>query len=150
MRAAAGEGTAAVLVEPVIGESGVLSDARQLLRAAREACDARGRGARPRRGADGHGPDRHAVGHEQSGVVPDAMTLAKGLGRRGPRSARLVIGPGARTSSLPATTAPTFAGVPLACAAANAALDVIDDEALLARVASSASGSKHGRASFRG
>ena len=62
MRAAVDEGTAAVLIEPVQGESGVLPMGEELLRAAREACDAVGRGARVRRGPDRHGPHRDAVG----------------------------------------------------------------------------------------
>jgi acetylornithine/N-succinyldiaminopimelate aminotransferase len=71
--------------------------------------------------------------HEPSGVVPDAMTLAKGLGGGMPIGA-LVIGARLADVFAPGDHGSTFAGGPLACAAANAALDVIDDEALLARV----------------
>ena len=70
--------------------------------------------------------------YEQSGVVPDAMTLAKGLGGGMPIGA-LVIGPRLAGVFAPGDHGSTFAGGPLACAAANAALDVLDDEALLAR-----------------
>jgi acetylornithine/succinyldiaminopimelate/putrescine aminotransferase len=71
--------------------------------------------------------------YEQAGVTPDAMTLAKGLGGGFPIGA-LVIGPRLADVFAPGDHGSTFAGGPLACAAANAALDVLDDEALLARV----------------
>ena len=61
------------------------------------------------------------------------MTLAKGLGGGFPIGA-LVIGPRLADVFAPGDHGSTFAGGPLACAAANAALDVLDDEALLARV----------------
>ena len=60
--AAVDDGTAAVLIEPIQGESGVHPSRDELLRAARAACDARRRGADLRRGPDRHGADRHAVG----------------------------------------------------------------------------------------
>ena len=68
--------------------------------------------------------------YEQLGVVPDAMTLAKGLGGGLPIGA-LVIGPRLADVFAPGDHGSTFAGGPLAAAAAHAALDVIDDEALL-------------------
>jgi len=61
------------------------------------------------------------------------MTLAKGLGGGVPIGA-LVIGPRLAGVFAPGDHGSTFAGGPLACAAANAALDVLDDEALLTRV----------------
>jgi acetylornithine/succinyldiaminopimelate/putrescine aminotransferase len=70
---------------------------------------------------------------EHSGVVPDAMTLAKGLGGGLPIGA-LVIGPRLADVFAPGDHGSTFAGGPVVSAAAHAALDVIDDERLLAAV----------------
>jgi acetylornithine/N-succinyldiaminopimelate aminotransferase len=133
VRAAVGEGTAAVLMEPVLGESGVHPMGDELLRAAREACDAVGAALVFDEVQTGIGRTGTLWAHEQSGVVPDAMTLAKGLGGGLPIGA-LVIGPSLADVFAPGDHGSTFAGGPVACAAGNAALDVIDDPALLARV----------------
>ena len=105
----------------------------ELLRAAREACDAAGAALVFDEVQTGMGRTGTLWAHEQSGVVPDAMTLAKGLGGGLPIGA-LVIGPRLADVFEPGDHGSTFAGGPVACAAANAALDVIDDPALLARV----------------
>ena len=135
LRAAVGSGTAAVLMEPVLGESGVHPMPVELLRAAREVCDAAGAALVFDEVQTGMGRTGTLWAHEQSGVVPDAMTLAKGLGGGLPIGA-LVIGPRLAGVFAPGDHGSTFAGGPLACAAANAALDVIDDEELLLRVRS--------------
>jgi predicted acetylornithine/succinylornithine family transaminase len=133
VRAAVGDSTAALIVEPVIGESGVYPVPPEVLRAAREACDAVGAALIFDEVQTGMGRTGTLWAHEQSGVVPDAMTLAKGLGGGFPIGA-LVIGERLVDVFAPGDHGSTFAGGPLACAAANAALDVLDDEALLARV----------------
>ena len=127
------ERTAAVLMEPVLGESGVHPMPAEVLRAAREACDAKGAALVFDEVQTGMGRTGTLWAHEQAGVVPDAMTLAKGLGGGMPIGA-LVIGPRLAGVFEPGDHGSTFAGGPVACAAANAALDVLDDEALLARV----------------
>ena len=133
VRAAVGEGTAAVLMEPVLGESGVHPMPEELLQAAREACDEAGAALVFDEVQTGMGRTGTLWAHEQTGVVPDAMTLAKGLGGGLPIGA-LVIGPRLADVFAPGDHGSTFAGGPVACAAGNAALDVIDDPALLARV----------------
>ena len=133
VRAAVGEGTAAVLVEPVLGESGVHPMGDELLRAARAACDSVGAALVFDEVQTGMGRTGTLWAHEPTGVVPDAMTLAKGLGGGLPIGA-LVIGPSLADVFAPGDHGSTFAGGPVACAAANAALDVIDDPALLERV----------------
>ena len=133
VRAAVGEGTAAVLMEPVLGESGVHPMPDELLRAAREACDEVGAALVFDEVQTGMGRTGTLWAHEQTGVVPDAMTLAKGLGGGLPIGA-LVIGERLADVFEPGDHGSTFAGGPVACAAANAALDVLDDETLLARV----------------
>ncbi len=127
------ERTAAVLMEPVLGESGVHPMPADVLRAAREACDAKGAALVFDEVQTGMGRTGTLWAHEQAGVVPDAMTLAKGLGGGMPIGA-LVIGSRLAGVFEPGDHGSTFAGGPVACAAANAALDVLDDEALLARV----------------
>jgi acetylornithine/succinyldiaminopimelate/putrescine aminotransferase len=73
--------------------------------------------------------------YEQTPVVPDAMTLAKGLGGGLPIGA-LVMWPRLADVFAPGDHGSTFAGGPVTSAAAHAALDVLDDEALLASVRS--------------
>jgi acetylornithine/succinyldiaminopimelate/putrescine aminotransferase len=73
--------------------------------------------------------------YEQTPVVPDAMTLAKGLGGGLPIGA-LVMGPKLADVFAPGDHGSTFAGGPVASAAAHAALDVLDDPALMASVVS--------------
>jgi acetylornithine/N-succinyldiaminopimelate aminotransferase len=133
VRAAVDERTAAVLMEPVLGESGVHLMGDELLRAAREACDAVGAALVFDEIQTGMGRTGTLWAYEQAGVVPDAMTVAKSLGGGVPIGA-LVIGPRLAGVFAPGDHGSTFAGGPLACAAANAAFDVLDDEALLARV----------------
>jgi acetylornithine/N-succinyldiaminopimelate aminotransferase len=133
VRAAVDSQTAAVLMEPVLGESGVHPLPDELLRAARSACDEVGAALVFDEVQTGMGRTGWLWAHERSGVVPDAMTLAKGLGGGFPIGA-LVIGERLADVFAPGDHGSTFAGGPLACAAANAALDVLDDEALLARV----------------
>ena len=97
------------------------------LRRARPAADLR-------RGPVGHGPHRQAV-RLSSGpaITPDIMTLAKGLGGGFPIGACLAT---ARAASgmLPGTHGSTFGGNPLACAVANAVLDVLLEDGFLDRV----------------
>jgi acetylornithine/N-succinyldiaminopimelate aminotransferase len=133
VRAAVDDGTAAVLMEPVLGESGVHPMGEELLRAAREACDAVGAALVFDEIQTGMGRTGTLWAYEQTDVVPDAMTVAKSLGGGVPIGA-LVIGPRLADVFAPGDHGSTFAGGPLACAAANAAFDVLDDEALLARV----------------
>jgi acetylornithine/N-succinyldiaminopimelate aminotransferase len=133
VRAAVDDGVAAVLLEPVLGESGVHPLSLELLRAAREACDAVGAALVFDEVQTGMGRTGTLWAYEQTGVTPDAMTLAKGLGGGLPIGA-LVIGSRLADVFSPGDHGSTFAGGPVACAAANAALDVLDDEALLADV----------------
>jgi acetylornithine/succinyldiaminopimelate/putrescine aminotransferase len=127
------ERTAAVFLEPVQGESGVHPLGAGVLRAAREACDAAGAALVFDEVQCGMGRTGTLWAYEQAGVEPDAMTLAKGLGGGMPIGA-LVIGERLAGTFAPGDHGSTFAGGPVVAAAANAALDVLDDPALLARV----------------
>jgi predicted acetylornithine/succinylornithine family transaminase len=132
---AVGEGTAAVLLEPIQGETGVNILPDEVLVAAREACDATGAALVFDEVQTGMGRTGTLWAYEQTPVVPDAMTLAKGLGGGLPIGA-LVMGPKVADVFAPGDHGSTFAGGPVASAAAHAALDVIDDDALLAEVRS--------------
>jgi acetylornithine/N-succinyldiaminopimelate aminotransferase len=130
---AVGERTAAVLLEPVQGESGVWPLPDELLRTAREACDAHGAALLYDEIQCGLGRCGTLWAFQQSGVVPDAMTTAKALGGGLPIGA-LVTGERLREVLQPCDHGSTFAGGPVVAAAAHAALDVLEEPALHARV----------------
>jgi acetylornithine/N-succinyldiaminopimelate aminotransferase len=130
---AVGAQTAAVLLEPVQGESGVHPLPPDVVVAARAACDRVGAALVFDEVQCGMGRTGTLWAHEQLGVEPDAMTLAKGLGGGLPIGA-LVIGPRLAGVFEPGDHGSTFAGGPVAAAAAHAALDVLDDPELLASV----------------
>jgi predicted acetylornithine/succinylornithine family transaminase len=131
--AAVDERTAAVLLEPVQGESGVYELGAEVLRAARAACDEHGAALIFDEVQCGLGRTGTLWAYEHAGVVPDAMTVAKALGGGLPIGA-LVTGPRLADVFAPGDHGSTFAGGPVQCAAGLAVLDVIDDEDLLARV----------------
>jgi acetylornithine/N-succinyldiaminopimelate aminotransferase len=131
--AAVDDGTAAVLLEPVQGESGVYELGEDVLRAAREACDAHGAALIFDEVQCGLGRTGTLWAYQHSGVVPDALTVAKALGGGLPIGA-LVTGERLADVFAPGDHGSTFAGGPVQCAAGLAVLDVIDDESLLERV----------------
>jgi len=130
---AVNERTAAVLIEPIRGETGVHPAGVEVLQAARAACDEAGAALIFDEIQTGLGRTGTLWAYEQIGVVPDALTTAKALGGGLPIGA-LVTGERMADVFQPGDHGSTFAGGPLVCAAANAVLDVLDDEALLARV----------------
>lgn len=131
--AAVHDGTAAVLLETIQGESGVHPLDDELLLAARAACDRVGAALVFDEIQTGMGRTGTLWSYQQTPVVPDALTSAKGLGGGLPIGA-LVTGPRLADVFQPGDHGSTFAGGPLVAAAANAAFDVLDDPALLARV----------------
>jgi predicted acetylornithine/succinylornithine family transaminase len=127
------DGTAAVLLEPVQGESGVHPLSRETLHAAREACDRAGALLIFDEVQTGMGRTGRLWAYEHSGVVPDAMTSAKALGGGLPIGA-LITSPEVADVLQPGDHGSTFAGSPLVARAALAALGVCSDPALLERV----------------
>ena len=125
--------TAAVLLEPVQGEGGVHVLGDDVLRAAREACDAHGAALIFDEVQCGLGRTGDLWAYEHSGVVPDALTTAKALGGGLPIGA-LVTGPRLADVFEPGDHGSTFAGGPVQAAAGLAVLDVVSDPALLERV----------------
>ncbi len=133
LRAAVDARTAAVLLEPIQGETGVHVLSEELLRAAREACDEHGAALVFDEIQTGMGRTGTLWAYEQTGVVPDALTAAKALGGGLPIGA-LVTGERLADVLAPGDHGSTFAGGPTICAAALAALELTDDPELLARV----------------
>ncbi len=133
LRAAVGESTAAVLVEPIQGEAGVWPIGDVVLRAAREACDEAGALLVFDEVQTGMGRTGTLWAFEGLEVTPDVMTAAKALGGGMPVGA-CVTTPALGDVLALGDHGSTFAGGPIAAAAALAALEVIDDEALLANV----------------
>jgi predicted acetylornithine/succinylornithine family transaminase len=133
IEAAVHEGTAAVLLEPIQGETGVHPLPEELLATAREACDRVGAALVFDEIQTGMGRTGTLWAYEQTGVVPDALTTAKALGGGLPIGA-LVTGPRLADTFQPGDHGSTFAGGPLVASAANAAFDVLSNPALLASV----------------
>jgi acetylornithine/succinyldiaminopimelate/putrescine aminotransferase len=131
--AAVGDGTAAVLLEPVQGESGIWPLSDELLRTARAACDRVGAALVFDEIQSGMGRTGTLWAYEQLGLKPDAMTTAKALGGGMPIGA-LVTSPELADVLSPGDHGSTFAGGPVVAAAALASLDVIDRPELLANV----------------
>jgi acetylornithine/N-succinyldiaminopimelate aminotransferase len=127
------DSTAAVIIEPVQGESGVWVIGDDVLRAAREACDQHGAALIYDEVQCGLGRTGKLWGYEYSGVIPDAMTLSKALGGGLPLGA-LVCGPEMADVFAPGDHGSTFAGGPIQCAAANVVLDHVTDKKLLKSV----------------
>jgi len=126
------ERTAAVILEPIQGESGVHVLSEEVLAAARTACDERGAALIFDEVQCGMGRTGTLWAYEQAGVLPDAITIAKALGGGLPIGA-LVTGERLADVLAPGDHGSTFAGGPVVCAGALAALDVTDDPQLLAR-----------------
>jgi predicted acetylornithine/succinylornithine family transaminase len=133
LRAAVDGRTAALLVEPIQGETGVHVLSAELLQTAREVCDENGSALVFDEVQCGMGRTGTLWAYEQTGVRPDALTTAKALGGGLPIGA-LVTGERLADVFAPGDHASTFAGGPVVAAAALAALDVTDDPRLLERV----------------
>ena len=133
LRAMVGPGTAAVMAEPIQGESGILPVDVEVLRAAREACDEHGALLVFDEIQCGMGRTGDLWAWQGVGVRPDVMTTAKGLGGGVPIGA-CVTAPEFADVLRPGDHGSTFAGGPLVAAAAHAVLDVVDDPSFLSEV----------------
>jgi acetylornithine/N-succinyldiaminopimelate aminotransferase len=125
--------TAAVLLEPIQGETGIHILSDELLHAAREACDRTGAALVFDEIQTGMGRTGTLWAYEQTEVVPDALTSAKALGGGLPIGA-LVTGEKLADVLQPGDHGSTFAGGPVAASAALAALEICSDPELLRRV----------------
>ena len=123
---------AAIIIEPVQGEGGFLPAPTELLQALRQTCDTHGIVLIADEVQTGFARTGKMFGIEHSGVEPDLLTVAKSLAGGFPLSG--VIGRAdIMDAAEPGGLGGTYAGSPLACAAALAVLDVIAEEGLLAR-----------------
>ena len=124
LRDAIGPQTAGVLIEPVQGEGGVRPADLQFLRDLRAACDEFGILLGFDEVQCGMGRTGKLFAHEWAGIAPDIMSIAKGIAGGFPMGAVLATEATARVLT-PGTHGTTFGGNPLACAAANAVLDIV-------------------------
>jgi acetylornithine/N-succinyldiaminopimelate aminotransferase len=133
LRDAIGPQTAGVLIEPVQGEGGIRTAHLQFLRDLRQTCDEFGIVLGMDEVQCGMGRTGKLFAHEWAGITPDVMSIAKGIAGGFPMGAILAREFVAK-NLVPGTHGTTFGGNPLACAAANAVLDVILAPGFLADV----------------
>lgn len=124
----------AVLLEPVQGEGGVNIPNDDYLAGVRALCDQHGWLMMLDEVQTGMGRTGRWFGYQHSGIVPDVITLAKGLANGVPIGACLARGEAADIFK-PGNHASTFGGNPLACSAALAVIDTIESDRLVERAA---------------
>lgn len=125
--------TSAVILEPIQGEAGVHPAPTGYLAAARQACDDAGALLIMDEVQTGMGRTGNWFASLAAGVVPDVMTLAKGLGGGLPIGAVIAFG-SAADLFVPGDHGSTFGGNPVSCAAALAVIDTIESQGLLEHV----------------
>lgn len=133
--AANNQSVVAVLIEPIQGEGGINIAHIEYLQGLRRICDENGWLLMFDEVQCGIGRTGHWFACQHAGVMPDVMTLAKGLGSGVPIGACLAAGKAAGVFK-PGNHGSTFGGNPLACAAALTTLAVVEEEGLLERAAS--------------
>ena len=134
LRAAAGDDLAAIVLEPIQGESGVHPLSTEYLQLARELATASGALLAFDEVQTGVARTGAWFAHQLHGVVPDVMALAKGLGGGMPIGAVVAFGPWASTLLIKGEHGSTFGGNALATAAALATLRILEEEDVLTNV----------------
>lgn len=130
LAAAVDDATAAVFLEPIMGESGVVVPPEGYLVAARDITSRHGALLVLDEVQTGMGRTGTFFAHQQDGITPDVVTLAKGLGGGLPIGACLAIGPAADLMT-PGLHGSTFGGNPICAAAALAVLRVLSEQNLI-------------------
>jgi acetylornithine aminotransferase len=125
--------TAMVIIEPIQGENGVVVPDLGYLKALRELTSKHGVLLVLDCVQTGMGRTGEWFGFEHEGLLPDVITLAKGLGGGLPLGAMIAIG-GASSLFEPGSHGSTFGGSPIACASALASIKYLEDEKILERV----------------
>jgi len=133
IEASVDENTAAILIEPIMGEGGIREHSVEYLQKLRQLCDNNGLLLIYDEVQTGMGRTGKLFAYEWSGVEPDIMALAKGMGGGFPMGACLAREEVA-ASMVPGTHGSTFAGNPLAMAVGNAVLDVMLEDGFLDHV----------------
>jgi acetylornithine/N-succinyldiaminopimelate aminotransferase len=128
-----GKGLAAVMLEPLQGEGGIIPGNADFFRKARELCDANGALLMLDEVQVGMGRSGKLWGHQQLDVVPDVFTSAKALGGGVPIGAMMARGEAAAVFG-PGDHASTYGGNPLACAAGLAVAQYFSDHDTLTNV----------------
>jgi len=134
LAAAVTDRTAALFLEPMLGEGGVIAPPAGYLRAARDICTKTGAAFVLDEIQSGIGRTGAWFLHEAEGIRPDVLTLAKGLGGGLPIGACIAFGEFGEVFAR-GDHGSTFGGNPVACAAALAVIDTIDRQDLLGHVA---------------
>ena len=148
LKAAITPETAALLIEPIQGEGGIRVPTKEFLHALRALCDEHGMLLIFDEVQSGMGRTGKLFAYEWSGVQPDIMAVAKGIGGGFPLGACLATAEAASGMTL-GTHGTTYGGNPLAMAAGNAVLDVIEADGFLENVRDVALVFRQGLASLK-
>ncbi len=130
LEAAVDDETCAIMLEPIQGEGGINISTPEFMQAVRRLCDERGMVMILDEVQTGMGRTGEWFGYQHYDVVPDVISLAKALAG-GVAMGAIVARPELAEFMVPGTHASTFGGNPLACAAAIATIDAIEEENLL-------------------
>ncbi len=133
MRVSVTKKTAMVIIEPILGEAGVVMPPIGYLRGIRDICDRTGTLMVIDCVQTGMGRTGVWFGYESEGILPDVITLAKGLGGGLPLGAMIALGNAAKLFK-PGDHGSTFGGNPVCCASALATIREIEDKNLLGHV----------------
>ena len=133
MRKAVSKKTAMVIIEPIMGEAGVIVPPADYLQQLRQLCDKNGSLLVIDAVQTGMGRAGDWFGYEYSGITPDVITLAKGLGGGLPLGAMIALGKAAELFQ-PGDHGSTFGGNPVTTAAAIATIDFIESKQILNKV----------------
>jgi len=132
MKVAIDSDTAMVILEPIMGEAGVVVPPEGYLKSVRKLCTAHGALLVIDAVQTGMGRTGDWFGYESEGIKPDIITLAKGLGGGLPLGAMVACGKASKLFK-PGDHGSTFGGNPVACASALAVIKVLKKERLLAK-----------------
>ena len=133
MRKAVTKKTAMVIIEPMMGEAGVIVPPTDYLQQLRALCDDKGALLVIDAVQTGMGRTGDWFGYEYSGITPDVITLAKGLGGGLPLGAMIALGKAAELFQ-PGDHGSTFGGNPVTTAAGLAAIEFIESKEILSKV----------------
>jgi acetylornithine/N-succinyldiaminopimelate aminotransferase len=133
MRKAVSKKTAMVIIEPIMGEAGVIVPPADYLRELRALCNAKGALLVIDAVQTGMGRTGDWFGYEYSGITPDVITLAKGLGGGLPLGAMIALGKAADLFQ-PGDHGSTFGGNPVTTSAGLAAIKFIESQKILKKV----------------
>lgn len=133
MRKAVTKKTAMVIIEPIMGEAGVVVPPADYLQQLRQICDDKGSLLVIDAVQTGMGRTGDWFGYEYSGITPDVITLAKGLGGGLPLGAMIALGKAAELFQ-PGDHGSTFGGNPVTTSAGLAAINFIESKKILKKV----------------